>query len=232
MMATVLIASPTSTVSAARGLGNYAALGDSFSAGPAAGEKYTRDDPDGRNNACSRYEGAYPPQLWNDNRTPGRGSFRFISCTGDVTANIEGQVAKMVGDERTVTLSIGGNDAHFGDVIKACIYRFNYFEDDSRCIDALNAADKVISGDDIRYALFDAYGKVIRKAGWDREFRLYITAYVQFFNEYTDHCDDASFGYWRANKPKLTHALRQRMNSLVLRMNDIIKEVTELSPRA
>jgi lysophospholipase L1-like esterase len=95
-------------------VGVYAALGDSFSAGPSAGDAY--DD----NDTCRRYTQAYGPQLSNDNAIQGPKpmKFEFIACSGAQTTDIYGggggQAAQLAGlNPDLVTITISGNDVNF-----------------------------------------------------------------------------------------------------------------------
>lgn len=58
----------------------WAGLGDSFAAGPGAGEPY--EDLSGTK-GCYRSKGAYPAQLRTDFPFPGQ-DLQFLACTGDV----------------------------------------------------------------------------------------------------------------------------------------------------
>lgn len=98
-------------------------MGDSYSAGPGAGDMY--DDFRYGDNKCFRGKGAYGPKLdaLHDEKL---GNFQFLSCTGHKTKDVvqyqfpdlrwAGQNAEM-----TVLLSIGGNDLKFSKYIKACL---------------------------------------------------------------------------------------------------------------
>jgi lysophospholipase L1-like esterase len=98
----------------------YAAFGDSFSAGIGAGLFYD-GSPDGRDNICARMTKSYPAQL---NSVLGEyiSSFNFISCSGDVIADIDGQV-QVLGNQMidVATLSISGNDFNFANVVVSAL---------------------------------------------------------------------------------------------------------------
>ncbi|KAK4900135.1 hypothetical protein LTR28_001456, partial [Elasticomyces elasticus] len=94
----------------------WAALGDSFAAGPGAGSPYD-EYPD--QDDCYRNLGAYPPQLADDFPFPNN-AMQFLACTGDVVDNmINNRLEQMDPDQMVVTLSIGGNDMKFSKVLKA-----------------------------------------------------------------------------------------------------------------
>ncbi|MDO3704707.1 SGNH/GDSL hydrolase family protein [Micromonospora sp. C28SCA-DRY-2] len=104
---------------------NYVALGDSYSSGVGAGPY----DWSG----CLRSQKSYAP-LWAASHAVT--SFRFAACGGAVTADvIADQVAALSSTTTMVTITIGGNDAGFADVITSC-----RFGSTSTCTDAVNDA--------------------------------------------------------------------------------------------
>lgn len=87
---------------------DYAALGDSYSAGIGA------EPNDGR---CGRSTRAYPA-LWAAAHRPD--SFRFLACSGADTTDVAGQVAELAPSTTLVSLTAGGIDVGFTDVMIAC----------------------------------------------------------------------------------------------------------------
>lgn len=91
--------------------GKYVALGDSYSSGTGAGSY-------GNSGGCKRSANAYA-QLWANANGPS--SFSFVACSGAVTSDVlNNQVSAITSDTALVTISIGGNDAGFADVMIAC----------------------------------------------------------------------------------------------------------------
>jgi lysophospholipase L1-like esterase len=90
---------------------NYVALGDSYSSGTG-----TRDYT--LNSGCQRGPYAYPALIKADRPNT---TLTFVACsgakTGDVLAN---QVQSLSTSTNIVTITIGGNDAGFSDVITQC----------------------------------------------------------------------------------------------------------------
>ncbi|MGW5125162.1 SGNH/GDSL hydrolase family protein [Streptomyces sp. NPDC004069] len=107
--------------------GPYVALGDSYSSGVGAGN-YISSSGD-----CSRSTNAYP-YLWNAAHSPS--SFDFQACSGARTDDV---LAKQLGSLNSATslvsITIGGNDAGFADVMTTCV-----LQSDSGCIDRINTA--------------------------------------------------------------------------------------------
>jgi lysophospholipase L1-like esterase len=100
----------------------YAALGDSYSAGLGNSPPYPNGIPN-----CGQSVKAYPALL--DAAVPSLGKLGFIACAGDVTDDFytngtnPSQLASLASlpNVRTVTLTIGGNDIGFAQVIAACL---------------------------------------------------------------------------------------------------------------
>ncbi|WP_445399990.1 SGNH/GDSL hydrolase family protein [Streptomyces sp. LE64] len=93
----------------------YVALGDSYSSGLGAGAY------EGASGSCKRTPRAYPA-LWAAANSPS--SFHFTACanarTGDV---LDGQLAPLGRSTGLVSLTVGGNDAGFADVMSTCVTR-------------------------------------------------------------------------------------------------------------
>ncbi len=111
----------------------YVALGDSYSSGVGAGS-YISSSGD-----CLRSAKAYP-YLWAAARCP-PSSFDFTACsgarTGDVLANQLGPLSSSTG---LVSLSIGGNDAGFADVMTTCV-----LQSDSGCLSRIATAKAYVN---------------------------------------------------------------------------------------
>ncbi|MFE4372266.1 SGNH/GDSL hydrolase family protein [Streptomyces sp. NPDC056835] len=92
---------------------DYVALGDSYSSGVGSGSY------DSASGSCKRTPKAFPA-LWAAANAPA--SFAFTACsgarTGDVTAN---QLGPLNSGTDLVSISIGGNDAGFADVMTTCV---------------------------------------------------------------------------------------------------------------
>lgn len=96
---------------------NYVALGDSYASGTGTRE-YFEDSGE-----CYRSPKAYA-QLWAD--ANGVDSFAFDACSGAVTDDVlANQLGSLSADTTLVTISIGGNDIGFADVIQDCLLGTN-----------------------------------------------------------------------------------------------------------
>ncbi|MGV9349595.1 SGNH/GDSL hydrolase family protein [Streptomyces spiralis] len=111
--------------------GGYVALGDSYSSGVGAGS-YISSSGD-----CDRSTKAYP-YLWNAAHSPS--SFAFTACSGartdDVLAN---QLGPLGSATSLVSITIGGNDAGFSDVMTTCV-----LQSDSTCLSRINTAEAYV----------------------------------------------------------------------------------------
>jgi lysophospholipase L1-like esterase len=105
----------------------YAALGDSYAAGVGSGGS----------GGCGRSDSAYP-SLWNGAHSPA--DFRFVACSGATTQDVlDGQLAPLSSETTLVTLTIGGNDIGFAEVMTTCSV-----SSDQSCEEAVARAGEVI----------------------------------------------------------------------------------------
>lgn len=106
---------------------DYVALGDSYSSGVGSGGY------DSASGACKRTPKAYPA-LWAAVHSPS--TFAFTACsgarTGDVTA---GQLTPLTAATDLVSISIGGNDAGFADVMTTCV-----LQSEATCVSRIDQA--------------------------------------------------------------------------------------------
>lgn len=109
----------------------YVALGDSYSSGVGAGD-YVPASGD-----CLRSNNAYP-RLWSQQRDAV--SFTFNACSGATTADVrDNQLDALDSDTTLVTISVGGNDAEFADVMTTCVA-----DSKSTCADEAERAEEFI----------------------------------------------------------------------------------------
>jgi len=119
----------------------YVALGDSYAAGPLV------PIPTGEPAGCLRSNQNYPSVVAQE---LGAGDFRDASCSGATTENVIGpqsvplgknppQLDALARDTQLVTISIGGNDIGFGDIITECATRSPLQPTGSACKDHYTA---------------------------------------------------------------------------------------------
>ncbi len=106
---------------------DYVALGDSYSSGLGAGSY------DSASGNCKRSTRAYP-KLWAAAHSPA--SFAFTACSGARTGDVlSGQLGPLGSATDLVSLTIGGNDAGFADVMTTCV-----LQSESTCVNRINQA--------------------------------------------------------------------------------------------
>ncbi|WP_067457476.1 SGNH/GDSL hydrolase family protein [Actinomadura macra] len=129
---------------------NYVALGDSYSSGTGAGAY----DP--ASGSCNRSANAYP-KLWA--ATHAAGSFKFVACSGATTASVtDGQLSALGSSTTLVSITVGGNDAGFSDVMLTCV-----LQSDSACVNAVNNA-KTFAKNTLPGRLDSLYSKIESRA--------------------------------------------------------------------
>ncbi|GAA0689684.1 SGNH family lipase [Kitasatospora atroaurantiaca] len=103
---------------------NYAALGDSYSAGVGAGS-YTSES-----GSCKRSTNAYP-YLWKNAHGPS--AFAFAACSGARTGDVlNNQLSVLNSGTTLVSITIGGNDAGFASTMQTCV-----LNSESACLTAV-----------------------------------------------------------------------------------------------
>jgi lysophospholipase L1-like esterase len=123
-------ASAQATSSAA--VGGYVALGDSYSSGVGAGSYISSSGN------CDRSTKAYP-YLWNAAHSPS--SFAFNACSGATTDDVlANQLGSLNSATSLVSLTAGGNDAGFADVMTTCV-----LQSDSSCLSRINTAKAYVA---------------------------------------------------------------------------------------
>jgi lysophospholipase L1-like esterase len=140
----------------------YAAVGDSYSSGVGAGSY-------GSSGSCYRSSNAYP-QLWT-NAHSGT-SLTFLACSGARTGDVISQANSIPSNATLVTVTVGGNDAGFSDVIQTCT-----LGSDSDCTNRVNTAKTYINNT-LPALLTNTYNTIKAKAPGAR---LVVLSYPRFY---------------------------------------------------
>ncbi|KAI9785906.1 MAG: hypothetical protein M1839_008172 [Geoglossum umbratile] len=218
-----------------------ASLGDSWAGGAAVVPKDMYD-----NSGCHRNKAAWEAQMAGDKSwTDSPIDFKFLACSGAqlVAAakgdNENGQPdpqLKGAGTPHLLTMELGGNNCHFADIARKCIYvgldGKEYPDPNGGCYQSLTEWGNYILSD-LQEAgksfYFDHHQTLIDIMNWDtikgrNDFYLYIIGYAEFFNTSpgSDWCNDKSFGIVRS--PKLSNALRSKINELVRNVNSKVAQ--------
>ncbi|MGW0735746.1 SGNH/GDSL hydrolase family protein [Streptomyces sp. NPDC002851] len=110
---------------------SYVALGDSYSSGVGAGNY------DSGSGDCKRSTRAYPA-LWAAANSPS--SFAFTACSGARTGDVvNGQLGPLSSATSLVSITVGGNDAGFADVMITCVT-----SSDSACVARVEEAKRYV----------------------------------------------------------------------------------------
>ncbi|KAI0533025.1 SGNH hydrolase-type esterase domain-containing protein [Xylaria digitata] len=199
------------------------AIGDSFSAGVGV------DVPnDSLTEACNRFRLSYPYQMNQDVRLPGHSdsrTFVFASCAGAKMQDVsDKQIAVLLPDLKANyakmekpqfgTVSLSWNDLGFADDCVAVIKAAHA---------ALDDPNKVFGRQ-----IIDSLEKIlIRGRTINSGFQLYVIGYVRLWNDDNKQCDAVSWSPPYKIPTYITISLRQDMNSLVLKLNDVIQEAVD-----
>lgn len=191
-------------------LASYAALGDSYATGAGAGDALTWPASDAR---CGRFAESYPRQIVDNNKGT---IFRNLACGGASTTSVMLAQVPWIQDSQVITLTIGGNEVDFFEIVNACVYQWATF---ANCQAAIDRSRSAIESEYFRKNL----EKLVKAIVNDMEAgaRLLVTGYAKFFNEKTTQCDHVSFSR-KSSENALTRAKRAEMNDLLRLLNYII----------
>ncbi|MGW2815620.1 SGNH/GDSL hydrolase family protein [Streptomyces sp. NPDC001415] len=146
-------------------VGGYTALGDSFASGVGAGDA---------GGECRRSSLAHTA-LWAAGHHPGR--FDFAACSGasstDVTAT---QLSGINGGTTLVSITVGGNDVGFAEVMKTCT-----LNSESACLESVARSEHVMDHE-LPGKLDAAYRAVKAKAA---HARVVVLGYPHLFTQDT-----------------------------------------------
>ncbi|KAI1428363.1 SGNH hydrolase-type esterase domain-containing protein [Xylaria sp. FL1777] len=169
-----------------------------------------------------------------------------LSCSGDTTVELAKRIDgwKTAEDTNVATLTIGGNDVGFSDLVTYCVVIpwpwSNGEKNRKKCIEyeeaALDHMDDE-SSEGLKAKLTASYLKILQK-GYDAHgpgLDLYVTGYPQFFESETDDCKNSTFDYYWSgykyvhgdNIVMLTQDLRRELNYLVDHLNDAIADAVD-----
>ncbi|WP_327368296.1 SGNH/GDSL hydrolase family protein [Streptomyces sp. NBC_01217] len=144
--------------------GGYVALGDSYSSGVGAGS-YISDSGD-----CRRSTKAYP-YLWAAANSPS--SFAFVACSGATTGSVAGsQLGALSSSTGLVSVTAGGNDVGFADVMQDCVL---YSE--ATCLSSVSSAVSQMQNS-LPSSLSSLYGSIRSRAP---QARVVVLGYPRFY---------------------------------------------------
>ncbi|KAM7203130.1 SGNH hydrolase-type esterase domain containing protein [Naviculisporaceae sp. PSN 640] len=203
----------------------YRAFGDSYAVGLGAGTDFAYGEGDG----CYRSNGSYPNQLNLILNDAPIAEENFHACSGATTDDVAKQAEYLDETVELATITVGGNDVGFSDVVLNCVYKpFGLLSSD--CDKTIDDADSKIEnefGDGLRKA-FTAFTERPRHPN----LQVFVTGYAHFFNAETPECKGESWNFYDVGEPnldtgaeKLTPELRQKLNDYGLNINAKIEEI-------
>lgn len=143
---------------------NYVALGDSYSSGVGAGS-YTSESGD-----CMRSTNAYP-SLWAAANAPS--SFKFVACSGATTGSVSsGQLGALSSSTTLVSVTAGGNDVGFADVMQTCV-----LQSEATCVNRVNTAVSQMESS-LPASLNSLYGNIRSRAP---QAQVVVLGYPRFY---------------------------------------------------
>jgi hypothetical protein len=193
-LATLALAVAPRLPAAAAGSLAYAALGDSYSAGIGSGAE------DGT--ACRRSANAYPALL---SAASSRYALTdFAACSGATIPGVVQQQLGSIAPARLVTITVGGNDAGFGEIVVDCL------RPGSRCRGDFPDEDRRI--DSLAGPLHDLYLRIVATAPGAT---LDVLTYPQIFRAQGGTCaatwtfTPADVAWFRAEYARMNAAVRR-----------------------
>jgi len=205
---------------------DWVALGDSYTAGPGAGDPYDEHlDPE----YCYRSKGAYPVQLIEDFPFHTAPRYQFLACTGANTGDVLHNQLRNVDTNPPpdfVVLTLGGNDIGFGAIIRACLVK-PAGPGSADCDQTIADSYRRMNSRALQDDMFRAYDGIFARMPADYHYQLYHLLYSKFFNDETRWCNDQTFGTFPGYRPPLTRALRQRLNRLAEDFNGRLEDIAE-----
>ncbi|KAL9635813.1 MAG: hypothetical protein Q9164_003226 [Protoblastenia rupestris] len=195
----------------------YVAIGDSYSAGPAAnGVRLPGENADGGD--CLRTSGGWPQQLNDIIRAD---EFQFSACTGLNTPQIRDQQVisdgSLFGHPDLVTITTGGNDGDsFANVVKTCPYFYGRLGNNGKgCSSALRAARELVNSDgfreNIRFTVVEVLQRLAPRGV------VMLMGYPKLYNQ--DTIVGVTGDCW------LIRPRRESINQLVTDLNNVLHAV-------
>jgi hypothetical protein len=123
-------------------------------------------------------------------------------------------------DRHWATLSIGGNDVGFINIVAKCLLSLNFLG----CEAQIAESARTIKSDKFYASLTDAYEQVIGE-GPANDFLLVVTGYIRFFSIAEEPCNEMRMAVPKSLfiGRKLTVGLRSKLNGLVDSLNEVIQ---------
>jgi lysophospholipase L1-like esterase len=161
--ATISLLTLAGVTQAQAAAGPYTALGDSYSSGVGTRTYYADSG------SCYRGPNAYPVQVAARLGAP----LTFAACSGAKVADVLNQLGSLNTSTAFVTVSVGGNDAGFADVITRCALPWPF-----TCTNEINNANNIIRNT-LPGALDNLYTQIRSRAP---NAKVVVAGYPRLFN--------------------------------------------------
>ncbi|KAI9779094.1 MAG: hypothetical protein M1839_007760 [Geoglossum umbratile] len=228
---------------------HWTAIGDSWT----TGVSWSKGTQWNGQADCFRYNQAWPAQMATDSSwTSDAQEFIFAACAGARLPDTKEKQLPVAGTPSLMIGTMGGNQAEFGNIVEACIYRplnprpdgpygqpyWNDPEGKGQCKKLLKTAKAYISSGqletDLRHTLDDIFASNAAKS--HARFDFYLVSYAQFFNPDSNDCDGWYFQPTFVvdpvtNLPEedslalVVKPLRKEMNDAIDQYNQIYQKV-------
>ncbi|KAI9858932.1 MAG: hypothetical protein M1813_007234 [Trichoglossum hirsutum] len=215
----------------------WTAIGDSWT----TGVSWSKSTSWNGQADCFRYNQAWPAQMSTDSSwTDAEQEFTFAACAGARLPDAKAKQLPAAGTPSLLIGTMGGNQALFGNIVEACIYRSLNPRGKGLCKLLLKAAKGYISSGqletDLRHTLDGIFASNAAKS--HSRFDSYLVSYPKFFNPEYDACDKWYFQpeFVRdpvTNLPKedslalLVKPLRKEMNDVIDQYNQLYEKVVK-----
>jgi hypothetical protein len=149
--------------------------------------------------------------------------FQFLACSGATSPEILAHQIPQISDGvQVITMTAGGNDAGFSDILIDCVFGVN---PESQCELLLANARNLMQSEVFRSNIESLLSAAISKLGENG--RVYYAGYAPFFDTTSTQCNDVSWDVFHKDfiHTKLTTDLRTRINVLVSQMNAILEGI-------
>jgi lysophospholipase L1-like esterase len=173
----------------------YAAVGDSFAAGTGAGSYLSESG------SCYRSSKSYPKVLDADRKAKLLlAASNFTACSGASTTETAAQVGGISTTAKVVTVTVGGNDVGFADVMRNC-----FVFPSSSCQSYIDAGAAIAASQEFR----DRVGGVITaiRDRTEPDARVIVAGYPRLFD------------------PTSSYAWAEKVNAETIVLNDVIESV-------
>ncbi|HJP96054.1 MAG TPA: SGNH/GDSL hydrolase family protein [Candidatus Saccharimonadales bacterium] len=204
----------------------YVALGDSYSSGEGAPDPKFINGTDQKSNMCHRSTAAYSNVLFKANSKL-ISNFTFRACSGATIpdfykSNVEGnknepsQLSWLGPDIDLVSLTIGGNDIGFGDIMAYCATRYHTYKScESKYDKITNTKIANLGKATVQYSLPNLYSSIKHDAP---NADVAVLGYPRLFPTKPPKTCATGIGNLKFSKSDMTW-----MNSMSAKLDSVIK---------